>query len=71
MYIEIRFDISNFELDRQFPKGKNKKVIGLRKDEVGAQIMKQSFGLRAKICSNLRDSNDENKKAQTECVIRR
>ena len=41
------------------------------KDEVGAQIMKQFFRLRAKTCSNLRDNNDENKKAQTKCVIKR
>ena len=29
-----RFDTSSFELDRPFPKGKNK-VIGLMKDELG------------------------------------
>ena len=36
--VETRFDISNYELewnsiDKPFPKGKNKKVIGLMKDE--------------------------------------
>ena len=31
--IETRFDISNYELDRPLPKGKNKKVIGLMKNE--------------------------------------
>ena len=29
--VETRFDTSNYELDRPFPKGKNKKVIGLIK----------------------------------------
>ena len=31
--VETRFDTSNYELDRPLPKGKNKKVIGLMKDE--------------------------------------
>ena len=31
--VETRFYTSNFELDRSLPKGKNKKVIGLMKDE--------------------------------------
>ena len=33
--IETRFDTSNYELDRPLPKGKNKKLIGLMKDELG------------------------------------
>ena len=37
--IETRFDTLNFELDRPLPKGKNKKVIGLMKDELSGQIM--------------------------------
>ena len=35
---EIRFDSSNYELDR--PKGKSKTVIGLMKDELDGKIMK-------------------------------
>ena len=31
--VETRFDTSNFEIDRPLSKGKNKKVIGIMKDE--------------------------------------
>ena len=61
--IETWFDTSNLELDRPLPKGKNKKVIGLMKDELGGQIMKEFVGLRAKTYSYLKDNNDEDKKA--------
>ena len=33
--VETRFDASNFKLDIPFPQGKNKKAIGLMKDELG------------------------------------
>ena len=33
--VEKRFDTSNYEVDRPLPTGKNKKVIGLMKDELG------------------------------------
>ena len=33
--VEKRFDTSNYECDRPLPTGKNKKVIGLIKDELG------------------------------------
>ena len=65
--VEIRFGTSNVEIDRPLPKGKNKKVIVLLKDELGGQIMKEFVGLRAKTYSYLKDNNDEDKK----CVIKR
>ena len=40
--VETRFDTSNYELDRPFPKGKSKKLIGLMKDELGGKIMIKS-----------------------------
>ena len=62
----------NFEIDRPLPKEKNKKVIGLMKDELGGQIMKKFVGLRAKTCSYLKNNNDEDKKAKEtkKCVIK-
>ena len=37
--VEERFDISNYEVNRPFPKEKNKKVIGLMRDELGGKVM--------------------------------
>ena len=62
--VETRFDTSNVEIDRPLPKGKNKKVIGLMKDELGGQIMKEFAGLRAKTYGYLKNKNDEDKKAK-------
>ena len=53
--VETRFDTSNYELHRSLQKGKNKKVIGLMKNELGAKIMIKFVGLRAKIYSYLTD----------------
>ena len=36
--VEKRFYTSNYECDRPLPTGKNKKVIGLMKDELGRRI---------------------------------
>ena len=44
--VETRFDTSNYELDKPLPKGKNKKVIGLMKDELGGKAMIKFLGLR-------------------------
>ena len=65
--------MANFEIDRPLPKEKNRKVIGLIKDELGGQVMKEFFRLRAKTCSYLKDNNDEDKKAKgtKKCVIKR
>ena len=60
--VETRFDTSNFELNRPLPKGKNKKVIRLMKDELNGQIMKEFVWLRAKTYSYLKDNEQEDKK---------
>ena len=41
--VDKRFDMSNYEVDRPLPIGKNKKVIGLMKDELGGRIMTELY----------------------------
>ena len=67
--LEKRFDTSDFEIDKPLPIGKNKKVIGLMKDELGGKIMKKLIGLRAKTCSYLKDNNNEDIKAKGAKVL--
>ena len=38
--VERRLDSSNFEISRPLPKGKNRKLIELMKDELDGQIIK-------------------------------
>ena len=47
--VELRFDTSNYELDRPLAlnKGGNKKLIELMKNELCGNLMKEFFGLRA------------------------
>ena len=47
--VESRFNTSNYEVDRPLPMGKNLKVIGLLKDELGRQIMKKKLGYDKKL----------------------
>ena len=61
-HVEIRFDTSNYDLDRPLSKGKNKKLIGLMKDELGGKIMTQFAALKPNIYLSLTDDNDVNKK---------
>ena len=58
---------SNFELDRPLPKGKNKKVFRLMKDESGVQIMKEFVGLSAKHVTIWKTTTIKIKKPQV-CV---
>ena len=71
--VEKRFDTSNYEVDRPLPKRKNKKVIGLMKDELGGKIMIEFVALRPKAYSYLMDDDREGKKAKgtQKCVIKR
>ena len=60
--VQKRFDTSNYEVDRPLPTGKNKKVIGLMKDELGGKIIRQFVALRPKTYSYLTDDCKEDKK---------
>ena len=62
--VETRFDTSNYKLDRPLAKGKNKKVIGLMKDNLGKKLMIKLVGLRAKTYSYLMDDGSEDEKAE-------
>ena len=49
--VEARFDTSGYVPDRPLPVGKNKKVIGLMKDQLGGKILKEFISLRPKMYS--------------------
>ena len=46
--VEETFDTSNYEVNRPLSTGKNKKVIGLMKDELGGKIRTEFLALRPK-----------------------
>ena len=46
--VEKRFDTSNYEVNRPLPKGKNKKVTGLMKNELGGKIIEEFAALDQK-----------------------
>ena len=62
--VENRFDTSNYEVNRPLPTGKNKKIIGLMKDELGGKIITEFVTLRPKTYSFLTDDGKEDKKAK-------
>ena len=64
--IQRRFDTSNYELDcnsieKTLPKEKNKKLIGLIKDQLGREIITKFVGLRAKTYIYLISDGSEDK----------
>ena len=71
--VENRFDTSNYEVNRPLPMGKNKKVIGLIKDELGGKVITEFVTLRPKTYSYLTDDGKEDKKAKgtKKCVIKK
>ena len=71
--VEKRFATSNYEVNRPLLRGKNTKVIGLIKDELGGKIIMEFVSLRPKTYSYLMDDCKEDKKAKgtKKCVIKR
>ena len=70
--VEKRFDTSNYKVNRPLPIGKNKKVIGLMKDELGGKIMTEFAAFRPKTYSCLMDDgNSDKKQKEKKCVIKR
>ena len=70
--VDNRFDISNYEVKRPLPIGKNKN-IGLMKDELGGEIITEFIALRPKTYSYLSDNNKIDKKAKgtKKCIIKK
>ena len=73
--VERWFDTSNYDKkdNRPLPIGKNKKVIGLFKDELGGKIMTEFCALRAKAYAYKLDDDTEMKKAKgtKKCIVKR
>ena len=71
--VENRFDTSNYEVKRSLPMGKNKKVIGLMKDDLGGKVIAEFATLRPKTYSFLNDDGKEDKKAKgtNKCIIKK
>ena len=62
--IKNRPATSNYELYRPLPKGKNKKVIGLIKNELGEKVITKFVGLKSKNYSYLIDDGSKEKKSK-------
>ena len=62
--VEERFDTTKYDVDRPLPKRKNRKVIGLMKDELGGGIITEFVALRPKTYSYMTDEFIEMKKAK-------
>ena len=71
--VEKRFDTSNYEVNIPLPTAKNKKVIGLMKDELGGGIITEFVALRPKTYSYLTDDCKDDKKTKgiKKCVVKR
>ena len=78
---EKRFDTSNYECNsvecyRQLPTGKNKKVRGLIKDELGGKIMTEFVTIRPNTYSYIMDDSGthvtkQKAKGAKKCVIKK
>ena len=70
--VAARFDTSGNNPNRPLPVGLNKKVIGLMKDELGGEIMREFVTLRLKMYA-CKVGNSESKKCKgiKKCVVKK
>ena len=69
--VETRFDTSGY-CDRPLSVGKNKKVIGLMKDELGGEVMKEFVSLRPKMYSYRMGTSEPKKcKGIKKCIVKK
>ena len=70
--VESRFDTSGYVPDRPLPVGLNKEVIGLMKDELDGEIMREFVTLRPKMYS-YKVGNSESKKCKgiKKCIVKK
>ena len=70
--VKERFDMSGYMEDRPLPRGLNKKVIGLMKDELGGKIMTEFVALRPKSYAYRKPDNKQHKKCKgiKKCIVK-
>ena len=70
--VERWFNTSNYDKNykRPLPIGKNKKVPGLFKDELGGKIIAEVVALRPKTYAYLMDDGTDYRKGTKKCVIK-
>ena len=70
--IADRFNTSGYASDRPLPVGWNKKVIGLMKDELGGEIMREFMTLRSKMYA-YKVGNSKSKKCKgiEKCMVKK
>ncbi|CAB4026188.1 Hypothetical predicted protein, partial [Paramuricea clavata] len=72
--VEKWFDTSNYDKDHSsgIPVGKNKKVVGMMKDECGGKQISEFVGLRSKLYAYKMDEGEEEKKCKgvKKCVVK-
>ena len=70
--VEARFNTSGYVPDRPLPVGLNTKVIGLMKDELGGEIMREFVSLRPKMyCYKVGNSEPKKCKEIKKCVVKK
>ena len=70
--VETRFDTNGYVPGRPLPIVKNKKVIGLMKDELGGKIMREFISLRHKMYRyGVEEQEPKTCKGIKKCVVKK